>query len=250
MLQLYCNLYSFFYSFVLKYIYVFFKSIERNGFLNMIYYVIGGVLLFIILSMILISIAKKRKIIKLGKDGEKKVAKVLKKLSSSRKYKIINDLYLPLYDKTTQVDHILIGSFGLIVIETKNLSGEVYGDPKKKDWLHIIGKKKHTLYNPLMQNQTHIDCIRHILGKENLYSVTIDSLIVFSAKKIQLFVPNKLPTIRIKKLKNYFKKSEYSKNNNINSQKIYDALIKYQVTNKKLIANHNRNVKIMTKNNK
>lgn len=216
----------------------------------MIYYVIGAILLLIIITMILISIAKKRRIIKIGKDGEKKVAKVLKKLSSSGKYKIINDLYLPLYDKTTQIDHVLIGSFGLVVIETKNLSGEVYGDPKKKDWLHIVGSKKHTLYNPLMQNQTHIDCIRHILGKENLYSVTIDSLIVFSAKKIQPFVPNKLPIIRINQLKKYLKKPEYSKDNKINAQKIYDALIKNQVTDKKLIANHNKNVKIMAKNNK
>ncbi|WMJ22469.1 nuclease-related domain-containing protein [Paludicola sp. MB14-C6] len=216
----------------------------------MIYYIIGGTVILSVLIIMLTAFIRKRKIIKIGKDGEKKVASTLKKYAGIRGYKVINDLYLPLYDKTTQIDHVLIGFFGIIVVETKNLSGEIYGDPKKKDWLHIMGEKKHTLYNPLMQNQTHIDCIRHLLGKENIYNVNIESLVVFSARKVTLFVPNKLPIIYFKKFKKYLKQPCFEKDNDIDIQKVYNALMKYKVTDKKLIAEHNKNVKIMAKNNK
>ncbi len=214
------------------------------------YYIIGGVAAVLILAVALSILLKKRKIKKLGIDGEKKVARVLKKYAGIRSYKVINDLYLPLYDKTTQIDHVLVGFFGILVVETKNLAGEVYGDPKKKDWLHIVGSKKHSLYNPLMQNQAHIDCIRHILGKENVYSVNIENLVVFSNKKVQLFIPNKLPIINIKKLSKYLRKDSFEKDNNFDVEKITNILLKHQVTDKKLIANHNKNVKIMAKNNK
>lgn len=211
------------------------------------YYIIGGIVAVIILALILSAVLKKRKIKKLGIDGEKKVARVLKKFAGIRSYKVINDLYLPLYDKTTQIDHVLVGFFGILVVETKNLAGEVYGDPKKKDWLHIVGSKKHKLYNPLMQNQTHIDCIRHLLGKENMYSVNIESLVVFSNKKVQLYVPNKLPIINISKLRKYLHRDRFEKDNNFDVEKITSILRKYEVKDKKLIANHNKNVKIMAK---
>ncbi len=101
-----------------------------------------------------------------------------------------------------------------------------------------------------MQNQAHIDCIRHILGKENVYSVNIENLVVFSNKKVQLFIPNKLPIINIKKLSKYLRKDSFEKDNNFDVEKITNILLKHQVTDKKLIANHNKNVKIMAKNNK
>lgn len=78
---------------------------------------------------------------KLGIEGEKRVAAKLRKFAGIRSFKVMNDLYLPLYDKTTQIDHILIGFFGLIVVETKNIGGEVYGEPKKKRLAAYYGKR-------------------------------------------------------------------------------------------------------------
>lgn len=199
---------------------------------------------------------RKRRLMKIGKVGEKKVAGVLKSFALPRSYKVINDLYLPLYDKTTQVDHVLIGFFGILVVETKAVSGEVYGDPKKKDWLHITGSSKHPekqkryeMYNPLMQNQAHVDCIRHILGLENLYNINIESLVVFTAKKVDLYMPNKLPIIRLKKLKRFLRQDRFEKDQNYDVDKLYEALMKHQVTDKARIADHVKNVKKMAKGN-
>lgn len=215
-----------------------------------LYYILGGAVLLVILFAAAAVALRKHKIKKLGIEGEKKVAHALRKYAGIRSYKVINDIYLPLYDKTTQVDHILIGFFGILVIETKNLAGEIYGDPKKKEWLHIVGGKRHQLYNPLMQNQAHIDCIRHLLGKENIYNLNIESLIVFTKKKVQLYVPKGLPIIEFRRLRKYLRQPRFDKDSNFDVEQIYNALLKYQVTDKKLISEHNKNVKIMAKNNK
>lgn len=221
------------------------------------YIIIAAIILLIIIILWAYFFFKNLKIKKIGKDGERRVAKALQKYALIRSYKVINDIYLPLYDKTTQIDHILIGFFGMIVVETKNLSGEIYGDPKKKEWLHIkgvdkkgAGGKKHTLYNPLMQNQTHIDCIRHLLGKEKIYNMNIESLIVFPSKKVNLFVPNKLPIVTLKQLKKYIRHHRFDKDNNVDVEQIYNVIMKYKVTDRALISKHNKNVKEMAKNNK
>lgn len=215
-----------------------------------IYLILGGIVAAAILVLIALHQLKLWKIRKLGKDGEKKVAKLLKRFAGIRSYKVINDLYLPLYDKTTQIDHLLVGFFGILVIETKNMKGEVYGDPKKKDWMHIVGGKKHSFYNPLMQNQTHIDCVRHWLGKEGMYNVNIETAVVFTNPKLDLYVPNRLPIFRIKGFKKLLHQSKFDKDANYDVEKITTALLKYQVTDKALISQHNKNVKEMAKNSK
>lgn len=214
------------------------------------YFIIGGIVLFIILVLVLLSMFRQYRLRKIGKDGEKKVSKRLKKFAGIRSYKVIDDLYLPLYDKTTQIDHILVGFFGLLVVETKNMKGEIYGDPKKKDWLHIVGGKKYNLYNPLMQNQAHIDCLRHILGKEKIYNVNIESAVVFVNKKVELYIPKGLPIFPLKKLSKLLHQSRFEKDNNYDVEQIVSILRKYEVTDKSLISNHVKNVKEMAKNNK
>lgn len=218
--------------------------------MDILYIIIGIVLALIIISALIFIRIKNCKTKKIGIKGEKKVAKKLYSFSSIRGFKVINDIYFPLYDKTTQVDHVLIGFFGILVIETKNLSGEVYGDPKKQDWLHIMGgknrEKKHKLYNPLLQNQTHIDCIRHILGKENIYNIQMESLVVFANTKLQLFIPKKLPIITINKLSKYLRHDRFQKDNNIDVDLIYNTLMKYKTVDKKLLSRHNKNVKSLS----
>ncbi|MEG0571425.1 MAG: nuclease-related domain-containing protein [Oscillospiraceae bacterium] len=212
------------------------------------YLIIGIVVLSLVLIVIISALLKKRKTVKLGADGEKKVARILKSIARFNDYKVINNIYLPLYDKTTQIDHIVIGPFGMLVIETKNHRGQIFGDPSKKDWSQIMGDAtKNKLYNPLMQNQAHIDCIRHILSSNNIYKVNIESLVVFSGKKVALYVPKGLPVVTVNKLRKYLRKPKFEKFTDIDTKLIYDTLINNQVTDKKLISSHNKNVKKMAK---
>ncbi|WP_159438173.1 nuclease-related domain-containing protein [Massiliimalia massiliensis] len=210
--------------------------------------IVALVVLFVAAYFGVKKLIKLRKI-RVGKNGEKKVGKELEKIArkSSNKFRVIHDIYLPLYDKTTQIDHIVIGKFGMVVVETKAMNGDIYGTEKDNDWANVVDEKKTRFYNPLFQNKTHVDCIRHILKKENIYRVDIDSLVVFSQKTAILNIPRKLPVITINLLKKYFKKSRYKQDNQVNVEKVYEALEKNRVTDKELIKQHNANVKKMAK---
>ncbi len=214
------------------------------------FWVSVGVSGFAVLVALIIAlvILRKKRIERLGVKGEKMVAKILKPWAFLQNYKVINGLYLPLYDKTTEIDHVVIGFFGMIVIETKNMGGEIYGDVKSKEWTHIMGDKRHKLYNPVMQNQAHIDCIRHCLAKENIYNINIDNVVVFANNKVDLFLQKGDAIILKRKyLKKLLRKSKYEKDRDVDIDRIYDALMKYRVTDKALIRQHDANVAEMIK---
>ena len=214
-----------------------------------IWLLIGGAILIVLAVLIVYFVYRRKRTDRIGVKGEKKVAGILKRWALLQNYKVINDLYLPLYDKTTQIDHVVIGFFGMIVIETKNMGGEVYGNPKEKNWTHIMGNQKHSLYNPVMQNQAHIDCIRHWLAKENIYNISIDNVVVFANNRVQLYLTKSdAVIIKLKFLKKILHKSKYDKERDIDVDRLYNALMKHRVTDKALIARHNQDVEEMAKN--
>lgn len=110
-----------------------------------------------------------------GKRGEKKVKRVIGKTIENEQY-VINDLIVINDNKTSQIDHIVINSRGIFVIETKNYSGEIYGSENQREWTQVLayGNIKNKLYNPLKQNATHVYNVKRIVG-----NLPVHSLIVF-----------------------------------------------------------------------
>lgn len=54
-----------------------------------------------------------------------------------------------------QIDHVLIHSHGLFVIETKNYYGEIIYEENTHQWFSIVDNKKKHIPNPLLQNKSH-----------------------------------------------------------------------------------------------
>ncbi|MBQ6731035.1 MAG: NERD domain-containing protein [Bacilli bacterium] len=112
---------------------------------------------------------KSSRAIKKGEEGENLIAEILDKDTSY--HRLINNLVL-LGDNgvSHQIDHILIRSNGVFVIETKNYYGLISGKEDDSFWTRsyfVKGKvKKATFHNPLKQNQSHIRAIKKIIGKD------------------------------------------------------------------------------------
>ena len=122
----------------------------------------------------------------LGKEGEKIVRAELMKsraCHTGKSYIISDIILLDEHEKTSQIDHIFINEFGVWVIETKNLSGMIYGDETQKNWTQVLayGKEKHSLYNPVKQNYTHLYKLKDLIGEEAVFH----SLVVFVKADIQ-----------------------------------------------------------------
>lgn len=118
-----------------------------------------------------------------GRAAERKVGKFIKKLGKKDHIRIINNAYLPLYNKACEVDHLVFGRFGVLVVETKGISGTVTGSGK--NLTHKIGSKTHKFYNPQLQNKTHIDNVVHHLKKGGFDTTPVNGAVVFSAKDVE-----------------------------------------------------------------
>lgn len=160
---------------------------------------------------------------KKGRNAERKTYEILKKIAKKKKYKIMNNVYLPLYDKTSEIDHILIGNFGVCAVETKGISGTVSG--RGEQLTHKIGKKTYKFYNPQYQNKTHVKNLEYHLRKGKFNNVPVYSVVVFTADDIELKSP---VGIYLKDLEKEIRKFPQSK---CDTDRIYNYIDSIRIRN-------------------
>ena len=162
--------------FVLIFIFVILKYfVQRNAYMKSEYYSLTQTPFFTL----------KRDI---GLTGEYRICKYLSALEGKKKFLI--NCYIPKdNNNTTEIDIILLHSSGIYVFESKNYSGWIFGSESQKQWTQTFpNRQKERFYNPIMQNNTHIKWLMHLLPEfdNNVFR----SIIVFSErcelKKIEI----------------------------------------------------------------
>jgi len=88
-------------------------------------------------------------------------------------YRRQHDVTLPTPDGTTQIDHVFLSPYGIFVLETKNMSGWIFGSEKQAQWTQKLYKRTFKFQNPLRQNYKHLKALEATLGvnPEHLHSV-------------------------------------------------------------------------------
>ncbi len=113
-----------------------------------------------------------------GKRGEKMVAKELGRLKK-KDYIVINDLMLPTSNgRTSQIDHVVVSTRGIFVIETKNHAGRISGGEHAQYWQQHLQSQSRGFYNPILQNRSHLRAIRRLLPKMD--AELFSSMVVFT----------------------------------------------------------------------
>ena len=129
------------------------------------------IVLVIIFLVVTIGVVKKRSPKSKGERGENVVAEILGNTIPGEQY-VINDLlFKNKFGQSCQIDHVFINRFGIWVIETKNYSGNIYGQETQREWTQVLayGHEKHEFYNPIKQNATHIYHLSKYLKVNNLF---------------------------------------------------------------------------------
>ena len=101
-----------------------------------------------------------------GKLGEFKVNVGISLLLDRKVYHLVKNVTLPVGDGTTQIDHLVVSPYGIFVIETKNITGWIFGQPNQAQWMQVIYRFKQRFQNPLRQNYMHVKAVRDLLGLE------------------------------------------------------------------------------------
>lgn len=100
-----------------------------------------------------------------GMVGEDKVRKTLIKHLKSNHFHLMNNITVKTEDeRTTQIDHIAVSTSGVFVIETKSITGLIYGAIKDATW-RLVSKNgnRFDMQNPHRQNFKHTQAIKKII---------------------------------------------------------------------------------------
>lgn len=116
-------------------------------------------------------------------SGEALVRQFLAKYCEDRAAHVLSNVTLRLEDgSTTQVDHVLITTKGVFVIETKHYRGWIFASPKFKIWTQCTYAGKYKFQNPVHQNYKHVKAIQNLF--EFLESTNIHNIVVFTGNAV------------------------------------------------------------------
>jgi restriction system protein len=130
----------------------------------------------VIVAFIVGFLAGRRRQIASETVGERAVRSRLATIFSSPSYHLLNSVTLPCQDGSTQIDHVLVSTFGVFVIESKHYSGWIFASANSAQWTQVMYKVKYKFQNPLRQNYKHYVTIQKLLDfipKEHIYSAVV-----------------------------------------------------------------------------
>ena len=137
---------------------------------------------------------KKHNTWRIGAEGEESVIRVLQNLDSS--FKVVSDVVLP--GDSQNIDHIVVGSIGTFVIETKNHNGIIKCN--NDNWSRTKVGRRGTVYssdigNPSKQAKRNAVMLRKWLESENIDVGYILAVVVFTNEDVELDLVR--PTVKI-----------------------------------------------------
>ena len=150
------------------------------------FYILGILLIIVFISWVLKRIANSPEA--RGRQGESNVAHSLERLAfRGINGRILRNVHIPTSENhSVEIDLLYITVKGIIVVESKNYAGYIFGNERNKNWTltlyggkNLLGFKKvdkFHFYNPVWQNHTHIKCLKKYLEKD----IECLSVIVFS----------------------------------------------------------------------
>lgn len=113
-----------------------------------------------------------------GSVFENKIYKKLIKLINQNF--VLKNVYIQRKnERLTEIDIIAVHNTGIYIFECKNYSGWIFGDSNKKTWYQTYKTgQKFEFYNPIFQNEVHLNAIKNLISNNN---VPFYSIIVFSS---------------------------------------------------------------------
>ena len=99
-----------------------------------------------------------------GWVGERRVRNLIRRRLDPSVYREFHNVTIRTErGETTQIDHIYVSPFGVLVIETKNMGHWIWGDRTRRTWTQQIYRKKIAFQNPLHQNHGHVKALEALL---------------------------------------------------------------------------------------
>ncbi|MGF1736798.1 NERD domain-containing protein [Photobacterium satsumensis] len=112
-----------------------------------------------------------------GWFGEKKTTLNMWMSLDNSDYHRFHNLFVPTFNGTAQIDHLIISQYGIFIVETKNLKGWIFGNESSKQWTQSLYGKKYRFQNPLHQTYRQKKALSNYF---NIDESLIQTVIYFS----------------------------------------------------------------------
>lgn len=198
-----------------------------------------------------------------GIIGEWRVNKVLKSLAKKHGGLELHDFMFKDNRSSSQIDNMLLTQKALYVLEVKNYRGHIFGNESQLNWTvtvkHINKRKsksgkiykkinisKFQFYNPLKQNQTHINKIKNLTDIQD--KLPIINIVVFGKNSVirDVTSSNSVYVLHHREIKKTINNIEYTLINTINNETqidIIDELYAINIVDKKIRKDHVKKLK-------
>ena len=185
--------------------------------------VTGGIILGILLW-----VRKKKHYVNV-KKAKNKVYQCVKRYAMINFFKVIKNYTIMYNGEKAVIDTVLIGNFGVLLIIANNLPCELYNSPDGLRWIHKVEEKKSSVNNDLVLGEEYITAIRQKLSEDKIYKIKLSSIVVFTQKKLELYIDANPRCIRLKKLKSFLNRPEYSDHGDYDVNILYQQIQKYNL---------------------
>lgn len=117
----------------------------------------------------------------IGEKGEFRLWDILETHLSKASFRILHDIHLPIEDRTTQIDFLVISCWGIFVIEVKTMRATISGSATDPEWTAYYDRAISFL-NPLLQNQYHVAALSSCFGFDP--QLDMQSIVAFSEEAV------------------------------------------------------------------
>ena len=161
-----------------------------------------------------------------GEYGKQTVHSALVRYASPRKMTVLQDVSLSDGGKTMKFDHVLIGYFGVLFLQSIQGEGSFWGDGKEDTWAFTNSKSEKILFrNPLDEMEERIKFFRRVLSQNKIYNVPVDGsvVIVTLGKESKLYLSNIRDSgslIMEKELSDLLRQEKWEKDNGVDADAV------------------------------
>ena len=181
-----------------------------------------------------------------GALGESYVNNILIQYES-KGYKILRNVYLKKRDgATTEIDLLLITDRNIIIFESKNYSGWIFGNDNSDYWTQCLPAGRTSLktkfYNPIKQNNLHCAVLRYYVSS----SIHIHSVVCFgddcTFKDVSIGKSNCI-VCHYSDIENVVNRLlEHDAESKLDTTKIFSKLVKFTNVPESIRQKHIRNI--------
>jgi hypothetical protein len=133
-----------------------------------------------------------------GARGEKQMQRHLSSLP--KEFTTLNNLRIRVGNNSAEIDHVIVGPSVLILLETKNMSGDITINPN--GWTRVKRGQRENLSSPAAQSRRHEEVIKRLLHQAGI-KAPVHSAVAMVHPHASLRGQDAIPVLHAEQVKNW-----------------------------------------------